>query len=244
MADKTVEGLDVTAIGGPKFSASRFISKIRPTRRVHFDVLMSAPSCLLDKYSYSTNMFALTAVSTNIPTVSLDNTVIRRGTVSNKEAFPTNVSFGDLSITFYSDDQGHNLTIFKDWIECIFPVKSGKSTDTFSVPYKADYVTDIEIKHYDPFGKILTTYKFEEAFPETIADVPLNWGSFNDIVTQSIDFKYSKYSVENAYMPEDTSGQKYTYGGTGTSQNSRLPTTMTIKDTINAAKTIIKNKGY
>lgn len=230
-----VSELVVTGRTGPIFSPTKFINNIRPTRRVHFKVEITLPQFLMEKYD--ANKLTLTAVSTNIPTVSIKNTSVRRGTVSYEEAFPTNISFGDLSITFYSDMEGQTLTMFKDWVDYIFPTDMN-ADGRFSVPYKADYAAQVDINHFDAEGRLLINYNFEDVYPINIADIPLNWGGFNDIVTLSADFKYSKYTIENKYDfgaqggPGNQKYRKDSGGLSSLSQNNLLPIISTIRDTI------------
>ena len=165
------------------------------SRRAHFQFEISLPAFL--KTNYSADHLTLLAVSTNLPSVSLDTTQIRRSTVSYKETFPTNISFGDLSATFFSDGQGKTLTIFKDWLKYIFPTDFATNSNAFRLPYKSDYATTATIKHFDPEGRTIAKYKFEEIYPASISDIPMNWGAFDDLVTLSADFKYSTYSVES-----------------------------------------------
>jgi hypothetical protein len=165
------------------------------SRRAHFQFEIGLPGFL--KNNYNAEHLTLLAVSANLPSVSLDTTQIRRSTVSYKEAFPTNISFGDLSATFFSDGQGKTLTIFKDWLKYIFPTDFVTNSNAFRLPYKSDYATTATIKHFDPEGRTIAKYKFEEIYPASISDIPMNWGAFDDLVTLSADFKYSTYSVES-----------------------------------------------
>jgi hypothetical protein len=234
MVDQTpVSAVTIEVSKDPIFSPTRFINNIRPTRRVHFKVEITLPQFLMEKYD--ANKLTLTAVSTNIPTVSIKNTSVRRGTVSYEEAFPTNISFGDLSITFYSDMEGQTLTMFKDWVDYIFPTDMN-ADGRFSVPYKADYAAQVDIRHYDAEGRVIILYNFEDVYPVNIADIPLNWGGFNDIVTLSADFKYSKYTVENRYDSSTQGNQKYrkdTSVLNSSAQNNLLPIISKIRDAFN-----------
>lgn len=171
------------------------------SRRTHFQFEIGLPAFL--KNNYNAEHLSLLAVSTNLPTITLDTTQIRRSTVSYNEAFPTNISFGDLSTTFFSDGQGKTLTIFKDWLKYIFPTDFTTNPSAFRLPYKSDYATIATINHFDPEGRTIAKYTFNEIYPASIQDIPMNWGAFDDLVTLSVDFKYSTYSVESV----STTGQ-------------------------------------
>lgn len=165
------------------------------SRRTHFEFQISLPAFL--KNNYTADHLTLLAVSANLPSVSLDTTQIRRSTVSYKEAFPTNIAFSNLSVTFFSDGQGKTLTIFKDWLKYIFPIDFLADPNAFRLPYKSDYATTAIINHFDQEGRIIAKYKFEEVYPSSISDISMNWGAFDDLVTLSADFEYSSYSVES-----------------------------------------------
>ena len=175
---------------------TRLAGKNGISRRTHFQFEIGLPAFLKNKYD--AEHLTLLAVSTNLPSVTLDNVQLRRSTVSYKEPFPTNITFGNLSATFFSDGQGKTLTLFKDWLKYIFPVDFITNPSAFRLPYKSDYATTAIIKHFDPEGEVIVTYKFEEIYPSSVSDIPMNWGAFDDLVTLSTDFEYSTYSIERA----------------------------------------------
>ena len=86
------------------FNAQDFVSKLREknglSRRTHFQFDIALPTFL--KNAYSIDHLTVMTVSANIPSLNLETTQLRRSTVSYKETFPTNVSFGDLSTTLLS----------------------------------------------------------------------------------------------------------------------------------------------
>jgi len=196
------------------------------SRRTHFQFEIGLPEFL--RNNYNAEHLTILAVSTNLPSVSLDTVQLRRSTVSYNESFPTNISFGDLSITFLSDGQGKTLTIFKDWLKYIFPVDFTTNSNAFRLPYKSEYSTTATINHFDPEGKTIAKYKFEEIYPASILDIPMNWGAFDDLVTLSADFKYSTYSVQSisATNQQAQSNQPVI---SLPAQNNRQPETSIIK---------------
>ena len=182
------------------FNIQDFTSKIKGkngfSRTAHFQFTIVLPQFL--KTKYNAEHLTLLAVSSNLPSNTLETTELRRTTISNKEPFPTNISFGDLSVTFLSDGQGKTISVFREWMEYIFPTNDNT---TFRVPYKADYSSVATIIHFDPEGGKIIEYKFEETFPKAVGSIPMNWGSFNDVVTLSIDFEYTMYSITNFNVP-------------------------------------------
>jgi hypothetical protein len=181
------------------FNVKEFVSKLGISngisRRTHFEFQIVLPEFLQTKYN--ANHFTMMAVSANIPSINMDTTQIRRSTVSYKEAFPINISFGDLSVTFYSDGQGKTLTALKEWLNYMFPVDFTINDSAFRVPYKSEYATKATVIHFDPEGNAIVKYTFDEVYPAGVQDIALNWGAFEDVVTVQADFKYSTYKIEN-----------------------------------------------
>lgn len=183
------------------FNSHQFTNRLKSkngiSRRTHFQFEAVLPSFL--RQNYTADHLTLLAVSANLPTTNLTTTDLRRSTISNQEPFPTNIQFGDLSVTFLSDGQGKSLTLFRDWIDFIFPTRYDFDHSAFRLPYKNEYATTAVIKHYDPENNTIVDYKFEEMYPAAINDIPFNWGAFDDLVTVSVDFKYTIYSSDNKY---------------------------------------------
>jgi len=181
------------------FNVTSFIDNAKKlngfSRSNHFEVELTLPSFLSNKYS--TNL-SLAAVSVNLPGVSLDSSIVRRGSTTFKESFPINVNYSDLNISFLSDGQGQILNLFKDWIDFIFPVANVESASipgkSVSVPYRNEYTSVLSINHFNSEGKKIMKYTFHDAWPEKTGDIPFNWGAFNEIVTLPVDFKYTYYT--------------------------------------------------
>lgn len=212
------------------FNAQEFVTKLSGkngvSRRTHFQLEIVLPNFLKNRYDL--DHLTIMAVSANIPSINLDTVQLRRSTVSIKETFPTNVSFGDLSVTFFSDGQGKTLTIFKDWLNYIFPINFSADNNAFRVPYKSDYSTVATITHFDPEGSPIVKYKFNELYPAGVQDIQMNWGAFEDIVTLSADFKYTTYSAESLYSASSKTSKKSPVIP-APAPNNRLPWTTIIK---------------
>jgi len=172
-------------------------------RSAHFEIVLTLPEILQKKYKLLNDHLTLSAVSANLPGVSIDAAVTRRGSISFKESYPINVTYSDLSVGFLSDGDGIVLNLFKDWIDFIFPTADSESkynARSLVVPYRQEYATTMILKHFSPevdkngANKSIMTYTFHEAFPEKIGDVTFNWAAFNDIITLPVDFKYTYYT--------------------------------------------------
>lgn len=175
------------------FKLSDFVAKAAGnngfSRRTHYSIDILLPQALAKKYD--SKLISLMAISTNIPRVGLDTTTVRRGTTTNLETFPTGINFGDLSISFLSDGSGHVMNFMHDWMSIIIPTSGSNEGSNFKIAYKAEYVTKMFVKHYDPEGNVIAEYEFSEVYPESIGDIPMNWGAYDDIVIVPAEFKYT-----------------------------------------------------
>ena len=210
------------------FNPKQFLSKIDAyngiSRPTHFEFSIVIPA-FLAKNGYTSEHLTFTATSVNIPRVNLEDVSLRRTTVSYQETFPMNITFGDLSVTFLSDAKANNLSLFKEWLNYIFPTDAN-SESIFRIPYKNDYAVTATVNHFDPAGNKIVEYNFEEVFPTSINDVRFNWGAYDDIVSISIDFKYTKYTVKNLSSASQTPTQvapQTTPVDNQPAQNNQLP---------------------
>lgn len=186
------------------FNITNFLNNVGAknglSRSSHFEVVMTLPPKLQAKYDAKN--ITLTASSANIPNVSLDTSAIRRGGTSYFEYFPTNVTYSNMYIFFYSDAKAQNLSMIKDWIDIPFNVTNLDQNNQFDgnnfrVAYRKEYVApSMTLNHFDSNGNSIIKYTFYEAFPISIFDIYLNWNSRDDIVNIPVMFKY-KYYTQN-----------------------------------------------
>ena len=167
------------------------------SRSAHFQVEISLPNVAWAR-NYDTKILKLTAISSNIPSMIVDTVNYRRGAVTNIEAFPVNVTYSDLSITFLSDGKGEVLRLFKAWLDSLF-ISREDDAERFRVAYRDDYLAkSLKIRHFDPTGKQIVEYTFIDAFPYHTGDISLNWGAFNDVVSINVNFKYRLFTHNGA----------------------------------------------
>lgn len=191
----TVVANTQTAAFNPSKFLTNFIGLDGFSRTAHFDVTIPlAQSQLLSNYGGVTRILNFSAVSANIPGTSLDLADVRRGGTTYKEYFPTGIDFSDLSITFLSDGKGSNLNYLKDWIDSIYDY-TDVNNSTYQVSYRDDYTVDITLRHYNPEANKILTFVFKDAFPTQMANISMNWGALNEILTIPVDFKYRMYTT-------------------------------------------------
>ena len=185
------------------FKVTEFLNNVNSqnglSRSAHFEVNIALPPALGSKYNAKN--IALTASSVNIPNVSIDAAAIRRSGTSYFEYFPTNVTYSNLYVFFYSDANAKNLSMLKDWIDLTFNIDMGNNTydgNNFRVAYRNEYAAPtLTLDHFDANGKSIIKYTFYEVFLQSIFDVYLNWSSRDDIVNIPVMFKYKYYTHNN-----------------------------------------------
>lgn len=107
---------------------------------------------------------------------------------------PYKTAYGEIPFTFICTNDFYERRLFDTWMESMVP------TDTHNVRYQLSsngerqYTTDIAIVQYDDFIKQIYAVKLIDAFPISIAPMPLSWGEdgFHRLTTQ---FAYTKYEV-------------------------------------------------
>lgn len=185
------------------FKVTEFLNNVNGknglSRTAHFEVSIALPPILQEKYD--SKHITLTASNINIPNISIDTSPVRRTGTSYFEYFPTNVTYSNLYVFFYSDAKAQNLSMLKDWIDIIFNINVGSNTfdgNNFRVAYRNEYAAPtLTINHFDSSGNVIITYTFYEVFLQSIFDIYLNWSSRDDIINIPSMFKYKYYTHNN-----------------------------------------------
>jgi len=92
---------------------------------------------------------------------------------------------------------------FDAWMELINP------SSTYDFPYKRDYATEITVNQYDANGDISYSISLDDAFPVSVNQLDLDWGTIDNYHRLSVVFVYkawSNKSVENLGMGLLTQG--------------------------------------
>lgn len=104
------------------------------------------------------------------------------GPVERKPFAPT---FNDLMVDILVDGKSNTWRVFYKWLQLVMnssidTLNTGDRNtglNTFEVNYKSVYRKNIELDVYNDIGEISTKIIFNEAFPTSIMERPLNWGS-------------------------------------------------------------------
>lgn len=112
-------------------------------------------------------------------------------------AVPQNPVFNELTLTFICAADLSEKRIFDYWMDVVMP----KGQYGYRAAYRDDIVANIEITSFyedsqypSRADKSLTVRVFE-AFPTSVAAVPLSWGS-DDVNRLTVTFKYSRWDEQ------------------------------------------------
>lgn len=87
------------------------------------------------------------------------------------EKYPYQNSYNDITLTFIVSGDMSERKYFDGWMEAINP------TATFNFSYKADYITNIQVRQYDVTGKMTYGVSLIDAYPIAINQLDLDWSS-------------------------------------------------------------------
>jgi len=192
-----------------------------PARNNKFRVRIYKPKCLQPgsyfvKNNLTTAQNMYEGISTldyfieaaSIPGVSHNTHEIRRYGYGSFEKRPYATSFTDFNCQILFDNKRRNYDFLQIWMSAIsnYNYQDGiigsattSGLNTFEIEYKDNYMTNIDLDIYDEADNNIAQYRFIEAYPIFIGDMPLNWGDTNNILRIPVTFTYySWYSVSTA----------------------------------------------
>lgn len=151
----------------------------------------------------------------NLPSVRLatDEGVVRHG-YGPTEHMPYKPMFTEVQLGFYGDGKGMIHNFFQEWIASIvnFDLSQGfESNNTrtgmspYEVAYKQDYATQIQMCVYNEVQSNIMEIEIMEAFPLSIDDIQLSWGSNDELMRISVRFAFTYY-ISKSSAPQSLMG--------------------------------------
>lgn len=140
------------------------------------------------------------------PGISLTSADTARFGVGTTEKMPFTSQFNEISISMTSDGYGDIWQFWYNWIRGIHEftgttsslIGVGTSLPSYSVEYKNNYATTIELVIYDVYGKPALKIDLFEAFPVSIRDVPLSWGDQNNLMNINVGISFTDFTIVGA----------------------------------------------
>ena len=157
----------------------------------------------------STRELTFLCKSASIPGLNIDFTEYQPHGFGTHEKRPTDLKYGDLSLTFMVDSQLGTMKFFKKWMQGIINYNSydgylqtdrqGKIPYHFG--YKEDYAATIEVLVYSGNDADKAYhYKFGNAFPVVIGNIDQAWENQADIMTLPIGFAFDKFKTDSVEL--------------------------------------------
>lgn len=137
-----------------------------------------------------TRYLAMQCESAEIPGTSLITADVKIYGPTFK--IPYQKQFSDMNMTFICTNDFYEKKLFDTWIEAIMPLDTNNLR--FPKGESTGYMTDITIMQYDEFIKQIYAVKLIDAFPISVAAMPLSWAeeSFHRV---TVSFSYRKFET-------------------------------------------------
>jgi hypothetical protein len=150
-----------------------------------FDVIIPVPVPLILQRNKARNL-TYRCEEAQLPGRTLSTAELKIGSSPN-EKYPYGTTFTDIDLTFIVDDSMDQKTFFDSWINYINPSYS------WNLRYKEDYASTITINQYDANNKKIYSVNLYEAFPISMNQMDLSWGSegYHKLV---VTFAYTSWS--------------------------------------------------
>lgn len=74
--------------------------------------------------------------------------------------------------------------------------QTAKALKENTISWYEDIISNLEVFYFDPDGEERFKVSFKEAFPTSVAAIPLDWATKDDIVQMTVTFAYKYYEME------------------------------------------------
>jgi hypothetical protein len=150
-----------------------------------FDVIIPVPLPLVLERNKARQL-TYRCEEAQLPGRTLSTAELKIGSSPN-EKYPYGTTFNDIDLTFIVDDTMNQKSFFDAWLNYINPSYS------WNLRYKEDYATVITINQYDAQNRNSYSINLYEAFPISMNQLDLSWGSegYHKLV---VTFAYTSWS--------------------------------------------------
>ena len=121
------------------------------------------------------------------PSVSLILRDVARYGIGIAQKEPASAKYNEITLTFISDGYGEIWSFWQQWLQLVFGFsaidnKSLSQIGTYTLNYKDDYSSVVQLNIFDSFGKDQIQFYYNQAYPIQISDVKFNWGETNIVM--------------------------------------------------------------
>lgn len=176
-----------------KFVSSFTDDLAKPSR---FEVKINPPPVMASIISPAT--LALRCENAVLPGRTLSTADLR--IYGPTEKYPYQSTYEDVTLTFIVTSSMIEKTLFNTWLDYI------NSPTSWNFEYKSNYSADILISQFDTSNREMHQVKLVEAFPISVSQLDLDWGSDAPYHKLSVVFAYTYWEVTKTATPSMYTG--------------------------------------
>lgn len=189
-----------------------------------FEVFVQAPKFLQNKYMKINdretsikdinNLLRFRIDQVRTPSPSLLSIDTNRYAIGPTQKMPFNAQYFDTTFSILLDKNTDLWDFWYNWINGIFNfngqepngnnIFEGGRIPTYTTEYKENYATTMMIVLYNDSKEIVKTVNLYDAFPTSIAQIPLAWNETQDLMRLAISITYSNYSIVGSNITDNT----------------------------------------
>jgi len=188
-------------------------------RNNRFDVIINPPAILQGSIIVNgaggvstgdmSKLIKFRAEQFKAPGITLDTKNAYRYGMGPYQKMPYSGSYTDNSITFLSDGYGNMWNFWYQWIDSIFNFAGNDSASgssiggfnslpSYQIEYKDKYATQMSVIIYNEMGQSVQTINMYDAYPISINDVELNWGTKNQPLRLVVGISFKEFTIEKS----------------------------------------------
>lgn len=184
-----------------------------------YAVLISTPASLQQDAAFLT----FRASRVNLPGKNFLTSEAKPKGFGSVIRYPYQAAFGQLGISFLTDDTMKEYKYFTAWMDSIIkgPNNKSRSTPGFDLAsYRDSYNCLITIFTYSKEGKVTYTNFVADAYPNSLEPVQLGWANGSEALEFNVIFEYAHHYDEG--VKDALDGVPNLLGGINSSQVSQV----------------------
>jgi hypothetical protein len=179
-----------------------------------FNVLITIPPNIpnLSSFSSISSQLRLRIDETKSPQITQLAVDVARYGIGTTQKQPFGAQFQDTALSILCDRGGDIWRFWHEWLNYIYGFTgSGPSSyPTYTVAYKSDYATTMDIEIYDQLGDSAIKFTLNDAFPVQLREIPLDWKEEGTLIYLDAIISYKDYYVSNTVTTSMNTTSSYT----------------------------------
>jgi hypothetical protein len=187
-----------------EFTYQNFLAHIKKAgvvKQNRFDIIVSPPPALAAK-GYDVREVSMLAKAANIPGVNVATSNLT--VVGEPITMAYGKTYGEATITFYTDKKFKARTLFEDWVDAI------QDPDSRLLGWYNDTISNVIVSILDKDDSNLFNISLFEAKPKSVGNLSVDQ-SANDLLLFDVVFDFKYYRTEAVGVSEDLKGTDNRY---------------------------------